>query len=443
MTDETASDRSSPLYHPDEDGLIVVYAGELEIMADADQLGAVTGQLELQLSPRTSFRAHFAGPLAELGSASWLSAGGRERTVTIPKGASLDPPAEPLPMERLEDHAWLDDDIWVDGITAGELGQAERFLFHFSSGFQPEFRVRAGGSERVAFALPGWSLVVVPTGAEAADERDFGGVVEAVPDEEPSIEAIEKLRDRLYVLLSFVAGREIGIAPVCGLDAEGVVAWAEWGAPRLRHGPASAWWCPPLIAPAVLRDLAGGVGEIAADPALEQVTHRAVDHLLAADSTETLDVRIPVACSGLELLSWAVLRRHGWLGQDSFQQLTAAARVRLLLQWAEVPIALPDHFAALIARRDHLQQAEWEAPEVLFNVRNGLIHPPRRLTDPEWPNLDEMVECWQFATWALQLVVLRLFGYADNYWSRLRLGRSSLGLEPVPWAGSDTTAGGS
>lgn len=440
MSEENTSHRPAPLYRPNEDGLIVVYVGELEIKADEDHLATVTGQLELRLSPQTSFHAHFAGPFSEFGPASWLSAGERERTVTIPQGAALTPPAEPLSMELPDDRAWVDDDVWSDGITAGELRQAERFLFHFSSGFEPKFRVRGGGSERISFALPGWSVRVVPTGAEPGDERDFGGVAEAVPDEEPSIEDIEKLRDRLYVLLSFVAGREIGIAPICGLDAEGAVVWAEWGAPRLRPGRPSAWWCPPLIAPAALRDLAAGLEQIAADPALEKVAHRAVDHLLAADSNEVLDVRIPVACSGLELLSWAVLRRHGWLGQDSFQQLTAGARVRLLLQWAEVPTSLPEHFAALIARRDRLQHAEWEAPELLFNIRNGLLHPPRRLTDPEWPSLDELIESWQFATWALQLVLLRLFGYADNYWSRLRLGRSSLDVEAVPWVSEDATA---
>ena len=76
----------------------------------------------------------------------------------------------------------------------------------------------------------------------------------------------------------------------------------------------------------------------------------------------------------------------------------------------QVPTSSPDHFTALIARRDRLQQTEWETPELLFDVRNKVIHPPRRLSDPEWPNSDEMIESWQFATWALQLVLLRLFG---------------------------------
>jgi hypothetical protein len=442
VSEKNALRRPAPLYRPDDDGLIVVYVGELQITADEDHLATVTGQLELRLSPRTSFRAHFAGPLSEFGPVSRLGSGGRDRTVTIPDGAALTPPAEPLAMERPDERSWVEDDIWVSGITAGELSRAERFLFHFSSGFPPKFRGRGHGSEHINFVLPGWNLVVAPRGTEAADERDFGGVVQAVPDEEPSIEDIQTLTDRLYVLLSFVAGREIGIAPTCGVDAEDDVVWAEWRAPRLRLGQSSAWWSPPIMAPAALREVADGFGQLVADPALEKAAHRAVDHLLAADSDEVLDVRIPVACSGLELLSWVVLRRHGWLGQDSFQQLTAAARVRLLLQWAEVPTSLPDHFAALIARLDRLQQSEWEAPEILFNVRNGLIHPPRRLTDPEWPSLDEMVEAWQFATWALQLVLLRLIGYAGQYWSRLRLGRPSLDVEPVPWAADDPNTGG-
>jgi len=428
--------RPEPLYRPQDDGTIVVYVGDLVVGGEDGSTSTVRGQLELTFSPRSTLTAHFAGSFSTVGRASWLSAG-HERGVTIPEGASLAPPSERLSFERPDgERSWVDDQIWPESITAGELDRAERFMFHLSSGFEPEFRVQRGVSKAgINFELPGWTLVAAATTDERrADESDFGGVVEAVPTEAPTQEGIERLRNRLYVLLSLAAGREIGIAPVCGLDAKGTVVWGEWGAPRLRLGKSTAWWCPPLLIPAVLPELARGYVPIVEDRALEPVAHRALDHLLAADSPEVLDVRIPVACSGLELLSWGVLRRHGWLDQDSFQQLTAAAKTRLLLQWAEIPTAIPENFHALIARRDRLQQTHGEAPEILFNVRNGLIHPPRRLDDPEWPTLDELIEAWQFSTWALQLALLRLLGYADHYWSRLRLGRSALSVEPVPWA---------
>ncbi|MGH7485499.1 MAG: hypothetical protein ACREMY_07830, partial [bacterium] len=84
---------------------------------------------------------------------------------------------------------------------------------------------------------------------------------------------------------------------------------------------------------------------------------------------------------------------------------------------------------------------DWEGPEVVFNIRNGLIHPPKDLQDPAWPNVDELFEAWQLATWQLQLVLLRVLGYEGDYWSRLRLGRSEMDVEPVPWAGDHDIEG--
>lgn len=76
----------------------------------------------------------------------------------------------------------------------------------------------------------------------------------------------------------------------------------------------------------------------------------------------------------------------------------------------------------------------WGGPELLFNVRNGVIHPPKELADPKWPDVDELFEAWQLGTWYLQLVILRLVGYNGEYWSRLRLGRSEMDVAAVPWA---------
>lgn len=104
------------------------------------------------------------------------------------------------------------------------------------------------------------------------------------------------------------------------------------------------------------------------------------------------------------------------------------------LQWAGIPVALPDHLDALAARRARLNQPDWAAPEVVFNVRNALVHPPTKLDEPEWPSDDESFEAWQFATWSLELAIVRLLGYQDTYRSRLRLNQPGPGNdEPVPW----------
>ena len=107
--------------------------------------------------------------------------------------------------------------------------------------------------------------------------------------------------------------------------------------------------------------------------------------------------------------------------QEGLSRLPAKSRVRLLLQWAASPLSSPQ-FDALAARRGRLGQSDVAGPEVLFDVRNNLVHPPRRIEEPEWPDRDQLLEAWQLATWYLELAVSSALGYQGEYVSRLRLG---------------------
>jgi hypothetical protein len=266
---------------------------------------------------------------------------------------------------------------------------------------------------------------------------DFSYVVEAIlPDPPLHLDATERLCNQAFFLLSLIAGQEIGVAPVVGVDAAGRVVWADWGAPRFRPEQ-SAWrWCPRRLVNQALPALATGLTSLTNDPALYLVVDRAGRHLVAANGPEVLDFRIPVACTGLELLSWAVLQRHQWLTKDGLGKLPVSSRVRLLLHWASIPVELPSHFGALAARRGRLHPPDAGGPELIFEVRNSLLHPPKRIEEPEWPNRDELLEAWQLATWYLELAVLRLLGYEGEYLSRLRLGGSEFDTETVPWSAS-------
>jgi hypothetical protein len=179
--------------------------------------------------------------------------------------------------------------------------------------------------------------------------------------------------------------------------------------------------------------LADGFALLDEDARLQRVVTRAIHYMLAANSSEPLDVRIPVACSGLELLAWGVLQRHKWLTTDALGKLPAGAVARLVLQWAGIPIDIPEGFEALTARQTRIGQPDWMAPDVAFNIRNGLVHPPKRLDEPDWPTSVELREAWQLTTWYLELTIARVLGYQGEYWSRLRLGRTQWGTEPVPW----------
>jgi hypothetical protein len=110
--------------------------------------------------------------------------------------------------------------------------------------------------------------------------------------------------------------------------------------------------------------------------------------------------------------------------------------VRLLLQWAGIPVELPSQFGALAARGGRLSQSDVAGPELIFDVRNNLVHPPKRIDEPEWPDRAQLLEAWQLATWYLELALLRLLGYEGEYVSRLRLGGWDFDTEPVPWSTS-------
>lgn len=291
---------------------------------------------------------------------------------------------------------------------------------------------------QVAFRLPGWNLVLAPVERPVGD-ADFGATIEATPLSTPVYaSAVDELCRRLYLLLSFVSSGEVGVASVCGLGDDGTIVWTSSVSPRLQTQRGTASWCTDYLAAAAIPVLADGFARLAEDRSLEAIVDRAINHLLAVDSHGVvLDLRVPIACSGLEVLSWAVLRRNGWVSQDTFRQMAAAGAVRLLAAWADIDAELPDSLPALLARRGRLGQRDFGGPEVLFNVRNAVVHPPKSIDDPEWPSTDELFECWQLSTWYLQLALLRLLGYDGAYWSRLRLGRSVMDVEPVPWARED------
>jgi hypothetical protein len=189
-----------------------------------------------------------------------------------------------------------------------------------------------------------------------------------------NIEAIETLGLLLQRILDFLTSSNVGVVPVVGLDANNEVVAAHWAAPRvnLDHTP---WrWCYEADVAIALRQLAAGRTQLEADPVLAKCLDRAIALHLAANGQEVIDVKLPVACSGLELLAWSVLQQDGWLSPRATGSLKAGERAQLLLKWAGIPRDLPTSMTALPQRRRNLGQP-MEAVELCINVRNKVFHP--------------------------------------------------------------------
>ena len=323
-----ARERVEPVYRPSgDDGEIVVYAGELAVRGAVGEQ-RVTGQLALRLAATPAFTAHFAAAHIDL----LFPAVDEEHVVDVPSGAILAPPVrstltqgatEPEPVGPMT----------MNELHAGDLGSAERFIFHVSGALEaclPIVQVNGGHQPQLAFSFTGWDLVVAPID-EPKGEHDFAFVVQATRPTPPTVADVDELHRRLFILLSFITSREVGVGPICGLSSSGAVCWASWGAPRQRLGRPGVRWCTRILVANALPAIAAGFTQVASDPAMEAVVERAINQLLAADGTEALDVRVPVACAGLEMLGWAVLQRHGWVEAETLQRMSAAALTRLLL----------------------------------------------------------------------------------------------------------------
>lgn len=95
---------------------------------------------------------------------------------------------------------------------------------------------------------------------------------------------------------------------------------------------------------------------------------------------------------------------------------------------------MPESLLVLSDRLKATGKTRWEGPEILFELRNAMVHPPKHLDDIQWPEGEELVDAWLLGTWYLELGLLRVLGYDGKYWERTRLNRPAADLDPVPWA---------
>ena len=151
-----------------------------------------------------------------------------------------------MPVEPTDAESWAEDSIRINHLAVGDLDLAERLVVHVSGPLtnRPLPRPNGGQQRQLSFTLPGWDLRMAAVDPPAGIE-DFSFVIDAVPHARPfDTDAAGLLRQRLFMLLSFVAGQQIGVAPVVGLDGDGRVVWAEWGSPRFDGFEQRTWrWC--------------------------------------------------------------------------------------------------------------------------------------------------------------------------------------------------------
>lgn len=424
---------SAAVYGPNPDGDIPLWCGDAELTFEGGVVHLLPTTIWMRLAPSPVLRVEAVGSGAEYSILDIFD----EPTMRLPAGESLEPPLGSVntaePIEGLV--ATPSPNV----IAAGDITAADRFVFHISGALN--VRLPRPGNERelapsVEFNLAGWRAALQRTDQD--NESGFPYVVEARRADATADDVVE-LGRALFTLLGFLASREIGIHPMVGLDRDGRVVWTLWAAPRTRPGKPSVYWCAEHLGAENLRAITGGYNaNLEHDGVLRTVIERGIGHLLAASGPETLDVRLPIACTGLEIVAWGLLRKAGY----SKTALTkpSGKLIRSLVEWLGLPIDLPDAgFAVLSERRSRVGKPSQSGAEVVFGVRNAVVHAPSGLDDPDWPSREEMLKAWQLATHYLELSLLRALDFRGQHFSRLPLfpddGPTPWRVAtPVPWA---------
>jgi hypothetical protein len=169
----------------------------------------------------------------------------------------------------------------------------------------------------------------------------------------------------------------------------------------------------------------------------KQVLQLAIDLYVTANHQESSQIGLVIAQSALELLAWAILvERRQTLSPEGFEKLAAADTVRLLLELAGVPRAIPAALNALASTSPPGQKGgTWrDGPHAVTDLRNGMVHPTKsrrvKLGVPTLP----WFEAARLSLWYVELVLLRLLDYEGPYRNRLTFRE-----EDVPWTGGVRT----
>ena len=248
------------------------------------------------------------------------------------------------------------------------------------------------------------------------------------------VAAAEQVLHGLYRFLSFLQGRQVNVILPVGYDAAGTAVWRKWLSWNVGRWQGINHWSDTHET-ADLCEAFAGFMRLWTNPnwqdAIDAAIHWYVDSNRNASVLEAGTVFNQMA---LERLAWEFFVINGKaMSRDGFNRLTAADRIRLMLAHHQVPLELPP---ALPDAARWSREFNWtDIADAIAAMRNIVVHPEHKLRD----RLDDgpaspLKDVWHCGLWALELLLLRLFGYTGGYQDRRKRPRYAGQPDPVPWA---------
>ena len=248
-----------------------------------------------------------------------------------------------------------------------------------------------------------------------------------------SIDEASKLLEGLHLFFSFARGGDCGITLISGRDENDEPAWEQWGSySAFPWFGLNSWLEHQLNNDDALSKAFPGfwrkVGQTIGAP--DDPVRIALYWYLRSNESNALQAGIVLTQAALERLARLLLPN------SRYKTLTSTARkIRAVLQETEVDTAIPQCCKEL--RRVRKTKGLCDGPEMLSEIRNGLVHAKMRTNIC----LQAYFEARDLGQWYVELLLLRLFGYKGLYVNRLAYEYEDR-WEPeiVPWVKSDDEA---
>jgi hypothetical protein len=236
--------------------------------------------------------------------------------------------------------------------------------------------------------------------------------------------------DMLHIWFGLLRGAWTGPLFPQGL-ADGEVVWRQYAPWKLGNSRAVTTWLPELKM-LNLSEMFDGFLARWDDQAWQTPLRYAVAWYVEANAPETgMEARVILAQVALELLARVhIVETQNLRSRASFSALSAAERIRMLLDNLRIPSAVPTYMT-------HVPMAQLNAtdgPEAMTRLRNALVHANegdrallRSLNGMPW------WECSQLAMHYLELTLLALCGHPGHYTRRAFPGWKGDDEVLVPW----------
>jgi hypothetical protein len=291
--------------------------------------------------------------------------------------------------------------------------------------YNPGRLVFAGGGWRVTLqAVPNSKELAQALRAESGCALTHVGRIERTDSTLFTLEQSRNLFAALHVFLSFSSG--IWSPPILyvGFNATGATVWHDWSVRSATPWKDRYSWFPEH-SPQCLADVFPGFMQLWQNPDWNEIVKVAIHWYVEANlGSGAIEGAVVMGQTAFELLAWYILvEDRQRLSNSAFGNLNAADQMRALFNEFALPLAIPLGWRRISDLPQLAASQGWaDAPQALTVLRNSIVHPSRRNQArlQTYP-IRARWESWQLGLWYLEVILLKLFGYAGQYANRLRI----------------------